>query len=285
MVRTRGLMAVFLVMSWAIVPFGSASAKDAYPAELQTIIDLDDESDAPNVSEDAAAGKGQLRLQLIKETASSYAQQSAVSWRYGQINGMLEKMRAQLDVTFNFDPLLIDGVMLPPVITRGEDAQRSFGPETLRVVRKIYRIEYPARIVTATPSWRSFLVRRVPKPPELARQVLPKTGAEKQVWKAAAIDGWKAGVEQANVQFITYLNLMVRVLDGMLIYHHLMDEGVVSRPAVATADRGIVFSPSGKELNIGDVIYRIAAPGQFQDASNWRVIPRTDAVGPTPRKN
>ena len=56
---------------------------------------------------------------------------------------------------------------------------------------------------------------------------------------------------------------MVRQYRGIMLYHLLTAQHLLSRVNTASADLGMKTSDNGGKLNIGQKVYRITAPSVF----------------------
>lgn len=215
----------------------------------------------------STAPYGDLRLSSMREEAMKQGMQTALSIRYKQIVTALNQHASLIDQTFNFQPLMIRGLVLPPVIAVEAQGFRKESDDTARSTRVMYKIDYPARIVTVAPNWRDFLVRDFPPPDPPFPAILPKTSDEQDVWRKAVEQGWIKGVHAADATYQSQLNLLSHTYRGMLTYQELLKEHIVSEPILARTDLGIVFE--GKTLSVGDTLYRLTMQPGFQSADRW----------------
>lgn len=253
----------------------AASGAAAAPQTLEQIEALHAADPSVETTVDAdtkSALNGGLRRQSIKEEASRTGMQAGLAWRYREIEASLERQHEHLSQIYDFSRVMVNDFVIPPVITMHEQGFRQIDENTAHGTRAAYRIEYPARIVTTPPQWMDFLIKhfRDPEPPLDA--VLPRNPAEQAIWKQAADQGWTRGVAQADQIFDASLALLTRTFQGMLNYHILLKEGIVSQPVTATADLGLVVN--GREMNVGETIYRITDESRFQPAQKWTPLPR-----------
>lgn len=232
-----------------------------------------------------AKGIGGLRTRAIRQEAKRIASQTALRWRNQQIQSILKRYGGQLDDKFNFAPLMLDhGMVVPPVINKVKNSTRQYSNKTMRTVKVGYRLAHPARIVTTAPTWRSFLITHYAKPQSVPNALLPKNNKETQLWKKAVRRGWKNGIQQADRNFRIDLNLLTATYLGMLRYHRLHAEHMVSAPNLATTNLRI--TSHGKKLNVGDRIDRLTRSSHFTSHRSWHAVvvpahPRKGQHGPT----
>lgn len=233
--------------------------------ELVEMENLELEPD-PNASGNA------VRLAAIRDTALTAGINRGLDWRSGQIRQMLEEQDTHLSRVYNFQRLLLSGMVMPPVIDSAEKLHRKVDENTATATGLQYVLAADARMVTEAPNWRDFLIKEFSPAPPIPAVALPKNKAEKRVWVEAVNAGWDIGIEHADALFDANLNLLTKTYRGMLTYMKLEAEGIVSMPQLSSAELGVVRD--GRTLNIDDRIYRITAPAEFGAPDQWQVIPR-----------
>lgn len=212
-----------------------------------------------------------IRLQALRETAVTIGAQGALAWQSIHINRSLDTEASYLDQVFNFSQLLLKNNVLPPVISESSDNLNLTNTDTIRTANKTYRIIFPARFATNTPTWRDYLLMNYKKPDVPNNSLLPVDQAEAQVWNFYLKQGWKNGVEQANNIFAANVNRLKRDYLGMNLYRKLVAQGIISSPVVAKAELGI--TGNSEEIRINDAIIRITAHAQLQpDSTHWKPV-------------
>ena len=163
--------------------------------------------------------------------------------------------------------------LLPPVIVLSNNyVQSGQDGRYLKISNNLYRIVRNAKIVTATPSWRDYLIMPVYAPNQPVKSLLPKNAAEKKIWKAGFKLGWGIGVKQADAEMTTRVHRLGRDFNGMLNYLILYKKGQVSSPYVAYKNTPVIGGK--KEVSINNQIYQITAPAQLNtNVQSWQVTP------------
>lgn len=207
----------------------------------------------------------QMRPDAIREAAQLATFQKAMAWRYGQLVDQTEKYANILDTAFNFSPLLItqgEALIMPPMLAKAGASMRIEGNDTATSAIATYELLEPARYIASTPTWRQFLmVDSFPKAEEPNPALLPRTSAEKAIWRKAVHKAWNEGVTQADHLYEDNVARMTREYRGIILYHLLTAEHLISNLATASADMGRHIS--GNKLNIGQHVYRITRPSSF----------------------
>ncbi len=212
-----------------------------------------------------------IRLQALRETATTLGAQGALAWRSQHIDAALANESSFLDHIFDFNQLLLKHNVLPPILVESNGNLTLANNDTIRAADKTYKIIAPARFVTAPPNWRSYLWMNYPEPDLPNHTLLPNCRAEAQAWDAYLKQGWKQGLEQANDIFSANLNRLKRDYVGMILYRRLLAADMISSPSVSKADLGI--TGNDHEMRIGDQIMRITSHSALQlNSKQWNPV-------------
>ncbi len=216
------------------------------------------------------AAIGALRAQALRETALSLGARGGLAERAQRINATFINYEPLLDRVFQFYGMLLDDNVLPPVLTEARNTLNLSGSDTIRVADRNYKILQQARFVTAPPTWREYLWMAYDMPELPDRSLLPRNKPERIMWESDLEEGWKAGLQQADLIFIENINRLVRDYTGMIMYRKLLAQNMVSQPFVASMDMGI--TGDGSDMTINDRVLRITAFPQLQadNSSNWK---------------
>jgi len=210
-----------------------------------------------------------IREKIIKDTARSVGARAALAWSSANINKLLKVQSEYLDRIYNFNILMLDNNVVPPVIVEGDDSLKIDNPSTLRIADKLYRIVKPAYFTTVPLSWRSYLLMNYSEPKAPNRALLPKTNQERDLWNRYVIIGWKEGLVQADDIFAVNVNRLNRDINGMILYRKLLAQGLVTKPFVSKADLGV--TGNNNNLRINDRILRITAAAKLiKSIKHWK---------------
>lgn len=233
--------------------------------DLNQLVDLT--ADPSGIS--AVTGQDAIRHQALQETALSIGAQSALAWRSVRINQTLKGHDAELQRVFNFNALLLNDNVLPPVLEEGRDTLKLDDDNTIRLADRTYRIISQARFVTTPPTWHDYISMNFSQPPRPDNTLLPLNADERKVWKKYVEIGWNEGIQQANNMFNENLARLKRDYKGMALYRALLAQHMVSEPYVAKANLGI--TGSGEDMRINDQVLRITALPTLQTNSReWK---------------
>ena len=211
----------------------------------------------------------EMRRSAIEELAGSLGSSSGLQSRMNEIKLDVDKNARELDSIYDFARLAIDNGVLPPVITEGLANYNQESDDEVRIADKMYKIELPARFVPVYPNWRNYLVFRFPSYEISHGSFLPQNSAEKAIWDNAIKVGWARGVNQANHIFEASFNRMQRDYMGMIKYHILLSEGMVTPTLIAKHNMGV--TGGGREMSINDQVMRISDHSGLNPVKgNWK---------------
>ena len=232
------------------------------PAELAGLLEMTG----------TATGKEKTAVQLmrpkaIREAARLVTFQTAMSWRYGQLLEETERYSAIMDTAFNFAPLMLtqgEALILPPQIARAGASMRIEDGATATAAKTTYELLEPARYIAVVPNWREFLMADdFPAPEQPNPAVLPKNAKERAIWRAAVREAWAQGLAEADQLYADNVSRMARSYRGVMLYHLLTAQHLLSRVNTASADLGTRAQGNKLNIGIGQKVYRITAPSAF----------------------
>lgn len=218
---------------------------------------------------------GKIREMALKETALSLGAQSALAWRAKYIDDELIKQARNLDAIYDFNALILEHNILPPVLLEGRNTLNLADTQTIRVSDRTYKVAKQARFVTTPPNWRQYLWMDYKKPEYPNATLLPKTREERQVWCIYIDRGWSQGVDQANTILEDSIARIKEDFAGMILYRKLLAMNMVSAPFVSNTDLGV--TGDGAEIRIDDRVLRITAlPALNVNSNEWRAAVEKD---------
>ena len=211
-----------------------------------------------------------MRKESIRTTAAQLGTQGGLAWRANHINQSLDQPSKLLDQVFNFQQLLLEHNVLPPVLAQTSDTINLADDNTIRLADHTYSILKPAKFVTVPPTWRDYLWMSYTKPNAPASNSLPTNAMEINYWNQFFNEGWKQGLIQANDIFAQNLNQLKQDYQGMILYRKLLSMHVVSAPFISQADLGI--TGDDHNMRIGDRVLRITSQSELEQPKNWRPV-------------
>lgn len=244
------------------VPSDSASGpRKGEPGELAELLEMK----GADAREKTAVQL--MRPSAIREAAQLVTFQTAIAWRYRQLVARTEDYSSVMDTAFNFGPLMLTqghALIMPPLLTRAGASMRIEDAGTATTAKTTYELLEPARYVAVVPHWREFLMMDdFPEPEKPNPAVLPKNAEERAIWRAAVREAWAQGLTEADQLYADNVSRMARSYRGVMLYHLLTAQHLLSRVNTASADLGMHKSDNGNKLNIGQQVYRITSPSAF----------------------
>lgn len=219
------------------------------------------------------------RLSEVRNAAAALGAQAGLADRIRQIQSALMNRAMQYDRAYDFSRLMIEPGLLPPVITEGRDAYHQESDDEARAADRIFRIERPARIVSASPTWRTYLLADPTPALAPSAAVMPRNNDERRVWDEFAASGWDQGVAQADAMFQSNLARLNQDFQGMLRFKMLYEQGLVNMPRLRRENLGI--TGGGEELALGDRTIRISSKALLDaNSRNWNIGGRLPATAP-----
>lgn len=202
-----------------------------------------------------------IRADAIQSAALGFGTQAGMANKADLINKSLKNRTTYYDQIFNFSVLQLEPGFLPPVISEGVDAYNQPNDNEVRAADKIYKIEFPAKIVNVVPRWQEYLSVPFGNPEIPDKSILPKTSAEKDMWNDYVAQGWKIGEKQADQEFEGRLGRLKRDYEGMLRFKKLYEKGMVSKPTMARSSLGV--TGGGDQMAVGDRVIKITQKAEL----------------------
>lgn len=209
-----------------------------------------------------------IRAEALRSAAIAFGLQAAFAKKSSEINDQLNRNSSIYDKMFNFGKLQIENGLLPPVISEGINSYNQPNANEVRASDKLYRIEFPARIVNVPPTWREYLLIPFSNPETPDKSLLPVNSEEREIWDEYAVKGWEEGIVQASDVFDANIGRLKRDFEGMIRYKKLYEQGLVTKPEIARSELGI--TGGGDEMAIGDRLIQLTEKSKLNpNSKKW----------------
>lgn len=216
-----------------------------------------------------------IREMALKETALSLGAQSGLAHRSKIIDEQLTKQARNLDTIYDFNSLILEHNILPPVLLEGRNTLNLADSQSIRISDRTYKVAKQAHFITTPPTWRQYLWMDYVKPEAPNSTLLPKTKMERELWSVYTAKGWKDGIEQANTILEESIGRIKEDFGGMIMYRKLLAMNMVSPPYVSHTDLGVTGDAS--EIHIDDRVLRITAlPALNVNSNEWKAAVAKD---------
>jgi len=199
------------------------------------------------------------RFEMVRDGALMYASQCALKYYYQEINQSLLKNEALLNRVFNFQPLMLASDVVPPVVIQSAKTVETINAEHLIIADRTFKIIRQGSFTTTPLSWKTYLIENIQAPPLPEQSFLPRNSVEQEIWMRYVDQGWNAGKEQAFMMFQNNLSLIIEHYEGMITFHRLFQQGLMTAPIIQQIDNGITMGPH--QMNINEKILAIAEQG------------------------
>lgn len=222
-----------------------------------------------------ASHKNKIRYQAVEETALTIGAQSGLAAQAKTIDSELSRQARILDTIYNFNALILNNNVLPPVLQEGRNTLNLANSQAIRISDRTYRILKQARFVTTAPNWRQYLWLDYHLPERPHQSVLPKNATEREIWDEYVTKGWHNGIQQAQAIFADNIARLKQEYLGIILYRKLLAQNMVSPPFVTHTELGVTGDEN--QINIDDAVLRITAlPALNPDSKSWRAAVSKD---------
>ncbi len=223
-----------------------------------------------------------IREQALQEAAQALGMQAGLNYESTQIDAILRNNAEKLDQIFDFNQVMYQDNVMPPVITKASNLV-NINPtgDTIRIAGQTYNIITPAKFVTAPPTWRDYLWQSYPQAALPDKSVLPENSQEQAFWRVNLLQGWNQGINQAIAIFGINLNVLVRDFNGMLLYKQMLVQNKVSPYYVNRTEQGI--TGNAHHMVIDDQTMQITTqPQLLYQSQRWDATPVATAPASKP---
>lgn len=198
----------------------------------------------------------QPRYEMIRDAALIYSSQCALSHYTKIIHATLENKAGMLDRAFNFQPLILDRDVVPPVVGQSDRTVDKVDSRHIVLADRSYQILKQGYFTTVPLTWRDYLIHPLYEPPLPEQMMLPINSVEREIWQRYVKEGWIIGKEQAFEMFKNNLAKLSQEYTGMVNFHRLFQQGLMTAPIIQEVESGIVMDRD--RMNINHKILSIA---------------------------
>lgn len=246
-----------------------------YLGDTSSLAGLQAMSNTKAARKHTKAKMGRIREMALREVALSLGAQAGLAWRANIIDQSLARQARNLDTVYDFNALVLEHNILPPVLLEGRNTLNLADTQNIRISDRTYKVSKQARFITTPPNWRQYIWMDYKKPEYPNQSLLPKTRQERKLWCIYVARGWRNGIEQANNILEESVARIKEDYSGMIMYRKLLAMNMVSPPFVSHTDLGVTGDES--EMHIDDRVLRITAlPRLNVNSEEWRAAVAKD---------
>ena len=218
-----------------------------------------------------------LRLRAMTEHAKSVAIRSGIKSRIGTIHNAIMNNSREFDAIYDFAPLMIDGRVVPPVISEANNLYNQKGDNQVNTAAKIFKIVKQAKFASTAPNWREYLNFPVEssafeKYAYVAGEMKPKDDIELKAWQEATVEGWELGVNQGNIILKQGMERLNRDYLGMVRFHQFVMQGKLSMPVINHYK--LYDTNDGTTMVLDENMLRISVLPTFNDQATISSLPQ-----------
>jgi len=261
-----------LLLSFLLIGCSSSSTNNQPKGNTTSLAGIEEMgTPMPRGGSESNVQKKKIRYQAVQDTALALGAQSGLAWESRNIDEQLEQQAATLEKIYNFNALILDHDILPPVLLESRNILHLADTNTIRIADRRFKILRQAHFITTAPNWRQYLWMDYMTPERPSDSLLPEDNYEQEIWDYYAALGWEQGIQQAGDIFSNNVARLKEDFSGMILYRKLLAQNMVSPPYVANTDLGITGDSA--EINIDDRVLRITALPQLNtDSSQWNAV-------------
>lgn len=263
------------IVTMALLVVACGPARNSQVGDTDSLAGLQAMANTQRSTANSKASTSRIREMGLKEIALSLGAQSGLAWRAKIIDEQLVKQTRNLDAIYDFNALVLEHNVLPPVLLEGRNTLNLADTQTIRVSDRTYKVSKQAHFITTPPGWREYLWMDYQKPAYPHVSLLPKDKEERAIWSCYIEKGWEQGVEQANTILEESIARIKEDFTGMILYRKLLAMNMVSPPYVSNTELGV--TGDGDEIHIDDRVLRITAlPALNINSNEWRAAVAKD---------
>jgi len=144
---------------------------------------------------------------------------------------------------------MLENDVIPPVVIQSDKTVEKINSEYLVVADRTFKVIKPGSFTTTEISWRDYLMENIPSPDLPEQSLLPSNSVEQEIWMRFSDQGWNAGKEQAFIMFKNNLSHLIQHYHGMVTFHRLFQQGLMTAPIVQEIENGITMGPDQMSIN------------------------------------
>ena len=168
------------------------------------------------------------RLEAVRDSGKSLGIQTGINRQMYFMKLALQKHEREMDTVYDFGRLMIQGRVVPPIITELRDQYHQEGDTVIKLSGVQYNIEQQARFSSVPPTWKQYFEYGSGNTNysniTLGLQI---SGDEEHLFRQSIRDGYQEGIDAANTMFKQSFERLNRDYTGMLRFDTYVKRGMI----------------------------------------------------------
>ena len=144
-------------MSSGAVPYSQKNTVDDEIKSAYDLLNFQEKMSRGSLEEREELISKSLKLKAMTEYAKSVAIRAGIKARIATINEVIESNSRNLDAIYDFDALMIEGKVSPPVISEATNLYNQKNDTQINRASRMFKIEKQARFSSTATNWREYL--------------------------------------------------------------------------------------------------------------------------------
>lgn len=264
-------------MSSGAVPYSQKNTVDDEIKSAYDLLNFQEKMSRGSLEEREELISKSLKLKAMTEYAKSVAIRAGIKARIATINEVIESNSRNLDAIYDFDALMIEGKVSPPVISEATNLYNQKNDTQINRASRMFKIEKQARFSSTATNWREYLAFPVEasafeRYAYIAGEMKPKDDIELKAWQDATVEGWNLGLRQADIILEQSLARLNRDYIGQVRFHQFVMQGKLTMPVINHYN--LYDRNDGSTMVVDEDMLKISVLPTFKDQEMITSLPQ-----------
>lgn len=264
-------------MSSGAAPYNQKNTVDDEIKSAYDLLNFQEKMSRGSLEEREELISKSLKLKAMTEYAKSVAIRAGIKARIATINEVIESNSRNLDAIYDFDSLMIEGKVSPPVISEATNLYNQKNDTQINRASRMFKIEKQARFSSTATNWREYLAFPVEasafeRYAYIAGEMKPKDDIELKAWQDATVEGWNLGLRQADIILEQSLARLNRDYIGQVRFHQFVMQGKLTMPVINHYN--LYDRNNGSTMVVDEDMLKISVLPTFKDQEMITSLPQ-----------
>lgn len=264
-------------MSSGAVPYSQKNTVDDEIKSAYDLLNFQEKMSRGSLEDREELISKSLKLKAMTEYAKSVAIRAGIKARIATINEVIESNSRNLDAIYDFDALMIEGKVSPPVISEATNLYNQKNDTQINRASRMFKIEKQARFSSTATNWREYLAFPVEasafeRYAYIAGEMKPKDDIELKAWQDATVEGWNLGLRQADIILEQSLARLNRDYIGQVRFHQFVMQGKLTMPVINHYN--LYDRNDGSTMVVDEDMLKISVLPTFKDQEMITSLPQ-----------